>query len=343
MSEEEKQFIINQADMYLSGMSYRQIAKEVGQSHVTVRTNITERLRKIDLEKYYKVLEKVEENTEKTIEDEGVRRRIIEEYKLLVLNNKSVPEIAAIMSITENTVYRDITNRLRDLNKTAPEIITDDMVRRSLETLRKHSSRKWQSYVMKDEFVKESHISEYLTKFFPSEEKRMIFIRKCIFTFGLRLPCVAKILQTDEEMAKKLVLENSKDLYEPLMRVFNHSLIYEEEAMSNFVYYFSRLVWTVKNKPRKYISQVLMDLEDKAIKCRLDKVNGHLTDEQIILILKYQLKYLYSTTYISEKFSIKHKTYADRVRNLKDKIPRLVSYFDSLSDFYNSNNKGRKM
>lgn len=30
MSEEEKQYIINQADMYLSGMSYRQIAKEVG-------------------------------------------------------------------------------------------------------------------------------------------------------------------------------------------------------------------------------------------------------------------------------------------------------------------------
>ena len=74
MSEEEKQFIINQADMYLSGMSYRQIAKEVGQSHVTVRTNITERLRKIDLEKYYKVLEKVEENTEKLL-----KMRVLEE------------------------------------------------------------------------------------------------------------------------------------------------------------------------------------------------------------------------------------------------------------------------
>ena len=35
MSEEEKKmFLLKQADMYLSGMSYRQIAKVVGQSYV---------------------------------------------------------------------------------------------------------------------------------------------------------------------------------------------------------------------------------------------------------------------------------------------------------------------
>ena len=139
MSEEEKQYIINQADMYLSGMSYRQIAKEVGQSHVTVRTNIIERLRKIDLEKYYKVLEKVEENTEKTVNDSEVRKQILTSYKLLTEENKTIIEIANILGTTEFTIYRDLTKRLKELNEIAPDIVQSEMVKRVERILKEPS------------------------------------------------------------------------------------------------------------------------------------------------------------------------------------------------------------
>ena len=139
MSEEEKQYIINQADMYLSGMSYRQIAKEVGQSHVTVRTNIIERLRKINLEKYYKVLEKVEENKEKTVNDSEVRKRILTSYKLLTEENKTIIEIANILGTTEFTIYRDLTKRLKELNEIAPDIVQSEMVKRVERILKEHS------------------------------------------------------------------------------------------------------------------------------------------------------------------------------------------------------------
>ena len=105
MGEEEKNYIIRQADMYLRGMSYRQIAKIVGQSHVTVRTNITERLKKVAPEKYYEVLEKIEENTEKTVKDSEVRERILTSYKLLT-ENKTIVDIANILGTTEFTIYR---------------------------------------------------------------------------------------------------------------------------------------------------------------------------------------------------------------------------------------------
>lgn len=60
MSEEEKKmFLLKQADMYLSGMSYRQIAKVVGQSYVTVRDNLTVKIRYIALNKYMEVMEKL--------------------------------------------------------------------------------------------------------------------------------------------------------------------------------------------------------------------------------------------------------------------------------------------
>ena len=91
MSEEEKKmFLLKQADMYLSGMSYRQIAKVVGQSYVTVRDNLTVKIRYIAPNKYMEVMEKIEENKEKSIEDASVRERVLEAYRLLTTENKTV-------------------------------------------------------------------------------------------------------------------------------------------------------------------------------------------------------------------------------------------------------------
>lgn len=41
MGEEEKNYIIRQADMYISGKSLREIAEIIGKSHITVRNNLT--------------------------------------------------------------------------------------------------------------------------------------------------------------------------------------------------------------------------------------------------------------------------------------------------------------
>lgn len=84
MSEEEKSYIINQADLYLSGKSLREIAEIIGKSHITVRNNLTNKLKYADASKYEKVMEKILDNKEKTIEDETVRLRVLEAYRLLV-------------------------------------------------------------------------------------------------------------------------------------------------------------------------------------------------------------------------------------------------------------------
>ena len=110
-------FLLKQADMYLSGMSYRQIAKVVGQSYVTVRDNLTVKIRYIAPNKYMEVMEKIEENKEKSIEDASVRERVLEAYRLLTTENKTVIEIADILGTTEFTIYRDLTNRLNEINE----------------------------------------------------------------------------------------------------------------------------------------------------------------------------------------------------------------------------------
>ena len=90
MSEEEKSYIINQADLYLSGKSLREIAEIIGKSHITVRNNLTNKLKYADAIKYEKVMEKILDNKEKTIENETVRLRVLEAYRLLVEEGKIV-------------------------------------------------------------------------------------------------------------------------------------------------------------------------------------------------------------------------------------------------------------
>ena len=58
MGEEEKNYIIRQADMYISGKSLREIAEIIGKSHITVRNNLTKKLRYADAIKYEIVMEK---------------------------------------------------------------------------------------------------------------------------------------------------------------------------------------------------------------------------------------------------------------------------------------------
>lgn len=332
MSEEEKSYI-TQANLYLEGKSLREIAEISGISHISVGYNLTKKLKEIDLAKYELVMEKINGNKEKSIEDENVRKRVLEAYQLLVTKNYTTSEIAAKLSTTESIICRDLTYRLKQLNKIAPEIVTDEMVRKSLETLKNHSLVN-SPLISKETYVPEQQISIYLNKFFPTKEKRIRFVRECIFTFGLRLNSVARILQLDPDEAKRVVLENSNGFYNEILRVFDHSLILEDEAMNNFKTYFNRLVWTVKNKSQKDVSLVLGELSDNAIKNLKRKENVPYTDEQIVIILKFQLKYLLSSTKVSEMVNISAHRYANRVRALQDKYPELVAYFEDLCAFY---------
>lgn len=177
MGEEEKNYIIRQADMYIYGKSLREIAEIIGKSHITVRNNLTKKLRYADAIKYKIVMEKLEYNKEKSIEDEEVRTRILDAYELLVLKNKT--EIANIL------------NELSD--------------------------------------------------------------KKAI--------CIAK---------------------------------------------------------------------------RSDSKGKKLADEQILTILKYQIKYMLETKSIARIFNIDRGTYSSRVRNLGPEYANLISDFDYLSDFYHN-------
>ena len=328
--EEKKEFLLNQADMYLSGMSYRQIAKVVGQSYVTVRDNITVKIKNIAPKKYEEVMKKIEENKEKSIDDALVRERILEAYRLLVAENKTVIEIADILGTTEFTIYRDLTKRLKELNSIAPEIVSDEMLTKVASTLKKHSSDNITE-------AKEPIKIELLTSMFPNEEKRRNFLVNCVLTFGLRAETLAMILNESVEVVSKKMLYKSTSFYENINLVFQHSMKRQDIALENFEKFYQKLTKAYLSGNKTQIKNVLLEITDQDVKSLLKRKPfdaKKMTSEEILIILKYQIKYMISLEMINKIFGLERHFYANKVRNLGDEYSDLISDFNYLCDFY---------
>lgn len=328
--EEKKQFLLKQADMYLSGMSYRQIAKEVGQSYVTVRDNITTKMKSFDSDKYDEVLKKIDDNKEKTVDDSAVRERILEAYKLLTEEDKTIAEIASALKTTEFTIYRDLTKRLKSLNEKAPEIITDSMMTRVVEVLKRHSM---------DNLAEKSKVSysEYLFKLFPTERRRKEFLTKCILTFGLRLETLSITLEMNKEDLARELLYKSNPLYDRLYMVINHTIKRQDIARQNFENFLKRLIIASTTKSREKIEKVLSEISDEKVNELLKRKNADsekFSDEDILTILRFQLKYMLMTGQIIDMFRISKNQYTRRVRNFEQVYPDLVADFNYLSDYH---------
>ena len=134
-----KEFIEKLAYMYLDGMSLREIASEVGISHVTVRKKITEDLRELNNPLFLEVSDAIKGNIPKTIRDPEVLRRVLRAYYSLVKENKTYSQIADDEHVSEFVIHRDLTSRLAKISQIAPEIVTPQMIKNALVILSAHS------------------------------------------------------------------------------------------------------------------------------------------------------------------------------------------------------------
>ena len=176
---------------------------------------------------------------------------------------------------------------------------------------------------------------------FPTRQKRIKFLTNCILTFGLRLETLSHLLGKDVEILAKEI-ESGNQLYTYISNVFKHGMKHQQEAVMEFESFFERLKVASLTKDKNKITIVLEEISDKEAKKiakrDLSKLQI-LTDEEILTILKYQIKYMLSAMQIETIFHIENSNYARRVRKLQEKYPKLVSDFDYLSDFYYMNSR----
>lgn len=94
--------------------SYRKTSKIFGISVATV-SDYCDRFAKLKPQRYPELKKVIEANTEPTIKDENVKKRVLENAKLIVEGN-TIEEIVISTGIDYWVVYRDIKNRLKNID-----------------------------------------------------------------------------------------------------------------------------------------------------------------------------------------------------------------------------------
>lgn len=177
--------------------------------------------------------------------------------------------------------------------------------------------------------------TKYLYLMFPNVEKRRKFIINCSLTFGLRLETLADILGENKEKIYGELLYATDYMYSSLLTLFELGMNVQEDAKKEFIEFFNELVEANKKKDKEKIIELLNVISDKdamsVIKKRKNGVN-RLSEEDVLIILKYQLKYLLSTAKIETIFQVHHSSYIPRVQSLREKYPVLVSQYEALTE-----------
>lgn len=102
------EYIIN------NNSSYRKAGSEFGVSVATV-SDYCQRFAKLKPQRYQELKKIIDKNTEPTIKDDNVKKRVLENAKLIV-SGKTIEEISEETGIDYWVVYRDIKNRLKNVD-----------------------------------------------------------------------------------------------------------------------------------------------------------------------------------------------------------------------------------
>lgn len=181
----------------------------------------------------------------------------------------------------------------------------------------------------------------YLYVLFPDKDKRIMFLTSAILTFSLRLESICELLKSSPDYFYQKIMANNK-FNASIYKVFTYSIKDQEKAKMEFINYFNKLEEAHKNKNEKRMKELLEVVSDNSLtKLFEEKKEGKLkseslTDEQIVTIVKYQLKYMLSTIGICKIMDITKNYYTKRVHQLGNEYLALVMDFDTLTDSYKS-------
>lgn len=103
-------------------------------SNVSVHNIIHKKLPTIDMEKYQKVVEILNTNTSKSIEDAKIKVRIYSATEY-ILQDFTILEIAKILDSTPDVIYDDLTSRLPRLDSSLAKEVRKKFQEHKLENL----------------------------------------------------------------------------------------------------------------------------------------------------------------------------------------------------------------
>ena len=177
---------------------------------------------------------------------------------------------------------------------------------------------------------------ENLSKMFPDPQKRLHVIEHAALTYGLTLDDLSNLLGIDaNELFKSL---RHMDIYseENLLRRWHILPNLGENRQAKFQTFYRNLYQCYLLRNKEGFAKNLRDITDYYYKALKEKIKAHekLTDEELLIILKNQIKYTRSTIEIADELGMDRSTYRQRIAKILEKHPEYAAEYQAVHHFY---------
>lgn len=171
--------------------------------------------------------------------------------------------------------------------------------------------------------------------FSKSEDKQYLYLRHLILTFRAKLPLVSELFQISEEELYQKLIEYNGNSYRALLYLFNHDAADQDLAKRNMITFYKNLISTLISKNKNEQKRLIDSISDKdAVNVQKKGNNGEdLSDDDILIIMKHQLKYAMSYRGVATLFSQHRHSMCLRMERLIGDNEELKEKFEKLSAF----------
>ena len=179
-----------------------------------------------------------------------------------------------------------------------------------------------------------TEIAEKLEKLFPTEEVRKRFITMAILEFQLSMDDLEFLLGIDKKTLYDEYVYGNGNIGETVKKEFDFNSELPGVAKERFITYFNRLLRAIKYGNEKLAKSILEELYDREIVRfkRNHKPGDRISDEEILAMVKYQIKYLLSTNQLGKILNIDKSNYSKRLQSLFLNYPDLQKKYDLLTN-----------
>lgn len=277
--------------------------------------------------------------------------KMLEETKLLVdlflKTQESDIDLEKRTGISSSTVGRRLTNKKRIIQVYGYKI--GEEIYNQVMGIRKNNLQKGKKIGGQKSMLNNVYVKDKNGKFSGSTKLRIDviyddellqkhFLFHLALTFKAKPKTIADLFQIDEKKLLEDLIGVSMGGYNSLLNLIYHDNSDQELVKQNIISYYRELLYAISKKENEEkIRLINMVSDEKASLVKKSLEDGtvntaSLTDEEVEVLFRYQIKYALSVTEVANTFGLDAKIYEMRISSLKA-LEEEKNALDSISDF----------
>ncbi len=268
-------------------------------------------------------------NNENNIMLRSLVKRVV---SLFTQNDLSVEETAKTLEISEEEVLACLNNRVMI------GLIYRDKASKIIQYIEKKLRGK------EEVGEKDNYAPLNLALISQDEAKQYSFLRHLSLTFRAKPETLSSLFQIEELALKRKLFYYNQSSENAFNYLYNNDQTDQNEVSIKVINYYNNLIKAQRNRDKEEVTHLLHLIDDTYASMIRQKKFGDkvavLSDEEIAILINYQIKYSISITRMGKIFNTSYSNLGLRMRKYVADNPLLKERLDGLSSYYALNSLG---